>query len=246
MRVVRSRTVAAVVALGVVLTLSGCGFAQALAHPEAQQTADPVPTMAPAAAPSTTPGPRVVAHGALLAGGAQVGTVQVSVGPVVTGLVPPVREFGLDCPVSGPALQYVPVEISFTLADDGDDGGGLAGHLTAAPGPATPADIGDLGVFFRPSQDDDEPSCADYPPLPTTDRFWARGTPLTTGYVVLDQAVGPTTPEGRAEVFPTLQLRVDHLRIRDYSARETPLTLGPLTVGAACPDDAGAICTPAG
>jgi hypothetical protein len=39
---------------------------------------------------------------------------------------------------------------------------------------------------------------------------------------------------------------VDHVRVRDYSGHETPLSLGALTVGAACPDDAGAICAPAG
>jgi hypothetical protein len=238
--VARSRTARAAVALGVLMTTSGCGFADALAHPQAQRPAEL--SAAPAAAPSTPPGPRVVADGALLARGEQVGNVQVSVGPVVTGLVPPVREFGLDCPLSGPSLQYVAVALTFDLRADG----GPAGHLTASPGPGTPGDIGDVGVFFRPSQDDDDPACSDYPPLPATDTFWARGTTQTIGYVVLDQAVGPATPQGRAEVFPTLQLRVDHLRLRDYDGSETPLTLGPLTVGAACPDDAGAICTPAG
>ena len=232
----------AVAALGVVTTLSGCGFAEALAHPEAQQAVAAVPSPVPAAAPSTPAGPRVVARAALLAHGEQVGTVQVSVAPVVTGLVPPVPEFPLDCPVPGPSLQYVAVDLSFGLLDDG----GPAGHLTASAGPGTPGDIGDLGVFFHRSQDDDEPYCTDYPPLPATDTFWGRGTTEITGWVVLDQAVGPATPEGRAEVFPTLQLRLDHLRSRTEGGRETPLTGGALSVGSACPDDAGAICVPAG
>ena len=232
----------AAVGFGVLVSLSGCGFADALAHPEAQQAADVAPTAVPAAAPSTPAGPRVLADAALLARGEPVGTVQVSVGPVVTGLVPPVPEFPLDCPVSGPSLQYVAVDLSFDLRNDG----GPAGQLTASPGPGTPADIGDLGVFFHRSVDDDQPYCANYPPLPATDRFWGRGTAHITGYVVLDKAVGPATPLGRAEVFPTLELRLDHLRIRDENARETPLTVGALSVGAACPDDAGAICLPAG
>ena len=233
------------VALGVLMTLSGCGFAEALAHPEAQQAqqaADAGPTPVPVAAPSTAAGPRLVARATLLARGEQVGTVQVSVAPVVTGLVPPVPEFPLDCPVSGPSLQYVAVDLAFDLGGDG----GPAGHLTATPGPGSPSDIGDLGVFFHRSPDDGDPYCADYPPLPATDTFWGRGTSEITGWVVVDQAVGPATPQGRAEVFPTLQLRLDHLRIRTESGRETPLTVGALSVGAACPDDAGAICVPAG
>jgi hypothetical protein len=237
--------VGVLVALVVMATTSGCGlagFSEALAHPEAQQPADVPPT--PVAPVTPADQPRVIAEGTLLSGGQQAGTVRVTLGMLETGLVPPVALFGQDCPVSGPSLQYVPVSISYSL--DRDVEGGLAGHLTAAPGPATPAGIGDLGVFFRPSQDDDTPACADYPPLPTTDTFWARGTSQTTGYVVLDQAVGPATPQGRAEVFPTLQVRLDDLRIRTYGGHETPLTLGALTAGTACDDDDGAFCVALG
>jgi hypothetical protein len=243
--VARSRALGPAVALVVLATTSGCGLAwsnQALAHPAAQQPADAVaPT---ASAPSPPPDqPKVIAAGALLTRGKQVGTVQVAAEHVLTGLVPPFREFTLQCPVSGPSLQYVAVDLSFDLAE-GE--GGPAGHLTVSAGPATPADIGDLGVFFEQAPDDDQPYCADYPPLPTTDTFWARGTLHVTGYVVLDRAVGPATPKGRADVFPTLQLRLDHLRTRTSEGGETPLTLGPLTAGAACPDDDGAFCVPLG
>ena len=156
----RSRAVGVLVALVVLATTSGCGlagFSEALAHPEAQQPADVTPT--PAAPVTPADQPRVIAQGTLLSGGQQAGTVQVTLGRLETGLVPPVALFGRDCPVSGPALQYVPVSISYSL--DHEVEGGLAGHLAVAPGPATPADIGDLGVFFRPSPDDDTPSCAD-------------------------------------------------------------------------------------
>ena len=241
----RSRAVGVLVAIVVPATTSGCGlagFSEALAHPEAQQSAEV--TVTPAAPTTPAEQPQVIAQGTLLSGGQPAGTVQVTRGLLETGLVPPVPLFGRDCPVSGPSLQYVPVAIEFTL--DHAVEGGLAGHLGVTPGPATPADIGDLGVFFPQGQDDDTPSCTDYPPLPTTDTFWARGTPQTTGYVVLDQAVGPATPQGRAEVFPTLQVRLDDLRIRTYAGHETPLTLGALTAGTVCADDDGAFCVALG
>src|SRR4051794_32262989 len=55
--VARSRAAVAGVALGLLVPLSGCGFAEALAPPEAQraaqQAADGGPPPVPAAAPST-------------------------------------------------------------------------------------------------------------------------------------------------------------------------------------------------
>jgi hypothetical protein len=243
--VARSRVLGAAVALVVLATTSGCGlagFSEALAHPEAQQTEEAAPTTAPAPSPPPDQ-PTVIAAGALLTGAKQVGTVQVTAEHVLTGLIPPFPLFTQQCPVSGPSLQYVAVDLSFDLLV-GD--AGPAGHLTVSAGPATPADIGDLGVFFGKAPDDDQPYCSDYPPLPTTDTFWARGTQHVTGYVVLDKAVGPATPQGRADVFPTLQLRLDHLRTRTPEGSETPLTLGPLTAGSACPDDDGAFCVPLG
>ena len=101
-------------------------------------------------------------------------------------------------------------------------------------------------MFFDAESGDQQPYCTTAPPLPTTDTFWGRGADTVIGYVVLDQAVGPATPQGRAEVFPTLQLRLDHLRTRTYEGRETPLSLGPLTAGAVCPDDDGAFCVAMG
>ena len=229
----------ALVAAAVVLpVLSGCGFLDAMAHPEEQErsTAEsPTTVPTPAATPTPEPGPVVVAD--VVVDGA--GSLTVSVGPVVTGLVLPFSEFFEDCPVHGPSLQYVPVE--FALPD------GLAGHLTVTPGPATPADIGDVGVFFEPSIGEDA-YCQGYPPLPTTDTFWAHGSGgRITGYVVLDQAVTPATPQGRADVFPTLQARIDTLRLKDPDTGvERPLDLGAVRVGALCPDDASALCVPLG
>lgn len=227
--------------LAVVLTASGCGFLNAMAHPEAQAAEA---TTSPAA--PTTPGPDdsvVIANVPLQTDdGATFGQLVVTTGSIHTGLVLPFGQFSEDCPVDGPSMQYVPV--TFTLSGAGSADGGLAAHLTVTPGPSTPADIGDVGVFFNPTQGHDE-YCQDFPPLPTTDGFWVRGGPdKVSGYVVLDMAVTPTTPEGRADVFPTLQARIDHIRILTGGPDTLTLSVGAGPVGTPCADDPAALCVP--
>lgn len=237
-----ARTVA--VLLAVVLTAAGCGFVNAMAHPEEQTTEASSPAPVPAApATSTAPaGPVTIVRADL--DGTDNLHLAVSVGPVRTGLVPPFPEFSDGCPVSGPSLQYVPV--TFDLAGlPIDSYEGLAAHLTVTPGPSTPGDIGDVGVFFGPSPGHDA-YCTDYPPLPTSDKFWEQGMQHeVTGYVVLDQAVTAATPQGRAEVFPTLQARIDHLRVKDgQTLAERQLHVTAVGTGTQCPDDPDAFCIP--
>lgn len=229
------------VALAAALLTSGCGFLDAVAHPEELQDATTSSTPPAPAAPTTTAGPDVIAQAELrwAGDGSSAGSLAVTVGKVQTGLIPPFHEFAEDCPVSGPSLQYVPVILSF----GGAAAAGPAGRLAVIPGPSTPGDIGDVGVFFRPGDEDDE-YCRDYPPLPSTDTFWSHGAGgEATGYVVLDQAVTAATPQGRADVFPTLQARIGHLRVRDPDTQvERALTLGTVGAGTTCPDDPGAFC----
>jgi hypothetical protein len=230
------------VMLAMSVTAAGCGFVDAMAHPD-EQTTEATSAAPVAAAPTTSAptGPVPVVEADL--GGAGDLHLEVTVGPVRTGLVPPFPEFSDGCPVSGPSLQYVAV--SFVLTQAGEPFPGLAGHLTVTPGPATPGDIGDVGVFFGPSPGHDV-YCTDYPPLPTTDTFWSHGGPnVVTGYVVLDQAVTAATPQGRADVFPTLQARIDTLRIKDSETLvERDLDVAAVQTGTACPDDADAFCIP--
>lgn len=228
--------------LVVVLTATGCGFLDAMAHPDQQDDAGASPAAVPSAEPAPAPPSPVVVARADLQGG---GTLQVTVDPVVTGLVLPFEQFFEDCLVHGPSLQYVPVTFEYAVAGEAQPG--LAAHLTVTPGPATPADIGDVGVFFAPTWGHDV-YCQHYPPLPTTDTFWSHGGPnRVTGYVVLDRAVTPAAPQGRAEVFPTLQARIDHLRLKDAdTGAEHRLALGAVEIGAACPDDPSALCVPLG
>jgi hypothetical protein len=215
------------------LTASGCGFADALAHP-APAPVEPS-DVAPQAAP-TTSADRSIAEADLRRSNGVTTHLTVTAGPIMTGLVPPVPNFHDACPLDGPSLQYVAVSIAFPS-------GPLAGHLTVRKGPSTPADAGDVGVFFESGNGNEQP-CASYPPLPKTDTFWNQMNATgISGYVVLDRAVTPTTPEGRPDVFPTLQLELTDLRV--FANSGAPLRLTPLTpsVGSLCPRDVGAICT---
>jgi hypothetical protein len=232
------RTAAAL--LAVVLTAAGCGFVTAMAHPEEQTTEASSP--APVAPAPTTPDPDepvVIVNVPLTSGGSEVGRLVVTTGSVHTGFALPYPEMNDGCHLDGAALQYVPVTFTF---HGGADDGGWAAHLTVTPGPATPGDIGDVGVFFRPTQGHDI-YCRDSPPLPTTDTFWIRDGKQTSGWVVLEGAVTPATPQGRADVFLTLQARIDHIRLRDGDD-ERPLTPAAGPVGTPCADDAEALCVP--
>ena len=72
------------------------------------------------------------------------------------------------------------------------------------------------------------------------------GAATVTGFVVLDEAVTAATPDGRADVFPTLRLRISELRLFADPEHVRSLTLGELSIGAACPDDTEAICVSLG
>jgi hypothetical protein len=226
--------------LTVVLTAAGCGFVNAMAHPD-EQTSEPSSAAPVAAAPTTADPdqPVVIVNVPLTSGGSQVGRVVVTTGSIHTGFALPYPEMNDGCRLDGASLQYVPVTFAF---HGGADGGGWAAHLTVTPGPATPADIGDVGVFFSPTQGHDV-YCQSSPPLPTTDTFWLRDGNETSGWVVLERAVTPATPEGRADVFLTLQARIDHLRLRSGDD-ELPLSPAAGPVGTPCADDTAALCVP--
>jgi hypothetical protein len=232
---VRPRARRPVRALGTVaallVTVSGCGFANALAHPP---TPDVVPDESlTSAAPSTSP-PRTILDAPLVGGG----RVVVLVEPVRTGLAPPVPNFAQDCPVSGPSLQYVAFHVVGVS--------GLAAHVRVSTGPTTPTGIEDVGVFVQ-SGNGDEHYCTDYPPLPTSDEFWNQmGASAISGWVVLDGAVTAATPQGRPDVFPTLQLRFSDFRVFSDPTRQQHVRPSTPTVGAICPDDARAICVSLG
>ena len=239
------RLVGGAVALIVLATTTGCAFLDDLARPEAQAA---VPEAASGGPPRPTVDPDgavVIAEGdLLLTGGGPLGHLVVTQGPVRTGLVPPVPGFSGDCPVDGPSLQYVAVDVTYTTTNDRTPGPGLAAHVTVARGPATPADAGDVGVFAD-SGGDPGPYCADHPPLPTTDTFWNQmGAASVTVFVVVDRAVSAAFPTGRAEVFPTLQLEISHLRWFLEPGSVRTLGVGELSVGAACTHDPAAVCVP--
>jgi hypothetical protein len=225
------------VLVAVVVTTAGCGFLNDLSHPEA-----PGPQSATAAAPPATttpaPPPPVVDADLQMSSGAPSGHLSVTLDRSRTGLVPPVSD-AEACHFDGPSLEYVPVRFAAPP--------GVAAHVEISTGPATPTDIGDVGIFVE-SNGGDQVYCTDFPPLPRRDKFWNQsGAPTITAWVVLDHAVTPATPEGRPEVFPTLQLQISHLRmLSDPAGAGRTLRPGPVEHGALCPDDPAAICVPLG
>jgi len=220
----------------VLVTASGCGFLDALAHPEASQPEPAVATATPAPAPAPPP---VIVDGDLRtsagATGTPPGNLVVTLGEPRTGLEPPAPNTE-DCHFDPPALQYLPVEFASTVP-------GLAAHLQVSTGPGTPGDIGDVGIFVE-SNGGEQVYCADSPPLPTRDKFFNQGgARVITAWVVLQRAVTAATPAGRPEVFPTLQLRISDLReLSGPDSVVRRLVPGALRVGAVCADDPRAIC----
>ncbi|WP_131801531.1 hypothetical protein [Klenkia brasiliensis] len=226
----------AVVAVAVLATTAGCGLGAALGQAPATTSAAADPGTVAAA---TSPAPPTAARGpvqvAALPLGGRAGSDQltVTVGPVQTGLVPPMPNWPESCRVDYAALQYVPVTLGYGRDE-------LAGHLTVSTTAATPADVGPIGVFFDGAA---QPYCQDDPPFQPVDTFWSHQSDnRVTAYVVLQDAVTPATPQGRADVFGTLDIRIDHLRV--HSGGDVPYTPGTPTVGALCPDDADAVCVP--
>ena len=220
----------------VLVGVSGCGFMHALANPPAP-TPQPVATATPAPAPEPPP---VIIDGDLrTSGGAPGGHITVTLGKPRTGLVPPVHDASA-CHFDTNALQYLPVQFASPAT-------ALAAHIEVRRGPDTPTDVGDVGIFME-SNDGDQVYCAASPPWPTRDKFFNQsGAPILTAWVVLERAVTPQTPDGRPEVFPTLQLRISDLRqLSDPWTLQRRLVPGSLGVGAACADDPGAICVPLG
>jgi hypothetical protein len=225
----------AVPVVTVLVGLSGCGFMHALAHPPAPE---PEPVATATAAPTPEPPPVIVDGDLRASDGGAGGRFAVTLGKARTGLVPPVSD-AQSCHFDAPSLQYLPVEFATPP--------GLAAHVEVSTGPATPPDIGDVGLFVE-SNGGAQVYCTDFPPLPTRDKFWNQsGAPTLTAWVVLERAVTPETPDGRPEVFPTLQLRISDLReLSDPWTVQRRLVPGTLGVGAACADDPRAICVPLG
>jgi hypothetical protein len=168
-----------------------------------------------------------------ITGGGQLAPLVVAVRQVQGG-VAPARVPNFDsCGADKASLQYLPVEIR--LPDSW-----LSATFDVRATSSTPADLGRLGFFFQAGRASTPcPGGA----WPASDSFVASnaGQFRITGYVVLDQAFTPSTPQGRSDVFRTLQLRVSDVR---SSGR--PVTIGPPTVGALCPGAQNELCAPLG
>jgi hypothetical protein len=137
------------------------------------------------------------------------------------------------CQADEAALQYLPVQIRTPQ-------NWLSATFTMQTTASTPPDLGRLGFFFQAG--DASTPCPDGA-WSTSDSFEASnvGQARITGYVVLDQAFAASTPQGRPDVFRTLQLRVSNIR---FSGRLA--TVSPPTVGSLCPGTENELCASLG
>ena len=161
------------------------------------------------------------------------GPLEVDTQPIQGGVAPDrVPNFD-SCQADRATLQYLPVQVHVPES-------WLSATVEVRPTASTPSDIGRLGFFFQAGRD--STPCPDGA-WPTSDSFLASnmGQTRITGYVVLDQAFTPTTPQGRPEVFSTLELRVSNIR---FSGR--PAVIGPPTIGSLCPGTSNELCASLG
>jgi hypothetical protein len=194
----------------------------------------------PSAATGTTaarpqPAPVVIQAGLAdpaIAGGGGIGPLVVGTLPVRGGVAPErVPNFD-SCGADRAALQYLPVQISLP-ADY------LSATFEVRTTASTPSSIGRLGFFFQAGRE--STPCTDGA-WPTSDSFLANlHQAHITGYVVLDQAFTPSTPQGRPDVFGTLELRVSDIRL---SGR--PATVSAPTIGSLCPGTQNELCAALG
>jgi hypothetical protein len=150
------------------------------------------------------------------------------------GGVAPDRVPNFDsCHANAATLQYLPVQVRMPE-------NWLSATFTVQPTASTPAGIGRLGFFFQAGEA--STPCSDGA-WATSDSFQASnvGQEVITGYVVLDQAFTSSTPQGRADVFGTLRLRVSNIRT---SGR--PAIVSPPTVGSLCPGTQDELCASLG
>jgi hypothetical protein len=163
----------------------------------------------------------------------------VPTAPLVVGTQPvqggaaPDRVPNFDsCSADPASLQYLPVQIR-------KPENWLSAAFTVQPTASTPTDIGRLGFFFQAG--DASIPCRNGA-WSTSDSFLANlGQDMITGYVVLDRAFTPSTPQGRADVFATVRLRISNIRL---SGR--PAEVHPPAVGSFCPGTRRDLCASLG
>jgi hypothetical protein len=168
-----------------------------------------------------------------ITGGGAVAPLIVGTEPVQGGTAPARVPNFQTCQADAATLQYLPIQIR------GPENW-LSATFSVQPTASTPSGIGRLGFFFQAGQD--STPCPDGA-WSNSDSFLASnaGQALITGYVVLDQALTPSTPEGRPDVFRTLRLRVSDIR---SSGR--PVIIGSPSVGSLCPGTENQLCAPLG
>ena len=208
----------------------------ATAPPARTATAAPSTVAAPTAGATPAAGPVVIDAGLTdipSEGGMSFKPLIIGRQPLQGGAAPD-RVPNFDTCTANPAtLQFLPVQIRLPET-------WLSGTFTVQTTASTPTGIGRLGFFFQAG--DASTPCPNGA-WSSSDSFLASNMDqqVITGYVVLDQAFTASTPQGRDDVFLSLQLRVSNLR---YGGRR-PIVDVP-TVGSLCPGTQNELCASLG
>jgi len=238
----RRRALAAVGALtvGLVLAALVVVLVSRVGSPPGATVATAAAPSSPSAAPAKAPREGAVVIEAALRDPRVADPVVGAPGPLIVdtqplqGGVAPDRVPNFDTCHADPAtLQYLPVQIRRPAL-------WLTATVTVQTTATTPAGIGRLGFFFQAG--DASAPCPNGA-WSTSDSFQASnvGQEVITGYIVLDQAITPSTRTGRADVFRTLQLRVSNVNLGG-----PPLLVSPPTVGSLCPGTQNDLCAALG
>jgi hypothetical protein len=231
-------------------TLTGCGFLQDMAEPDAAVAAPSV-VLTPVP-PSPAPLPdRVIASAQIRDGrgfpGPFDGTVTVAVQPLVAGLPFDLGgSFRADCGFDTAVdPRYATVDITFE--NRSRSVASLAATLSAVDTPQAGDRTGEFGLFIESSSGDRY--CQDGDRTPAADHFdvanSASGEVTVTAYLVTDVSVRPdgATPE---DAFTDLTLQLTGLRNTAYVVPDL-VTVGDWAVrgfstAGPCPDAPDSVC----
>lgn len=230
----RTRLLVGVCALTAAVLTSGCGFANALAHPATPSYSLPEATVSTA---TTTPAPpsRVVAAADLVrnSSGGRSDSLTVRVTPVRHGVPIVLTPGGLltqDCRLDPAATRYVTVSVRLTDYETSGVASNL--HLDLA----TTRGAGIVAVTVNPTD-----YCHGGATLPVQTSL--QSVDLTDNFQTMTVYVlartSPTDPEPLHGV--TLQLR--HLTDEVDGALRS-WEVQRITAGAPCPGDANSLCVP--
>ncbi len=235
---VRRPVTAATCALVITALTSGCGFLDALAHPDTPPAAPSTPPVSSGATASASPAP--VATAAVDLVGSSDGrpaTLDVSVGAVQRGL--PHGLLPEKCGLAVDATEYTTVTVVFTNRSQPTKQTGVSSNLRLDLTVA-----GGNGLGLHAVDHTTTTYCEDASMLPSQTSLQslnlAEEHQTMTVHVVA--RTGPTDPDPLGSV--TLQLRDPRHHPDDIDSRAWTWDVQRVTAGNTCPGDPRSLCVP--